>query len=221
MSYHILIIDDDNGILETLKTWFENDGHCVTAVDCYNSALLEVKKLEYDVIIADNRLNDASGHSGFDFLRYYKKHRPKALAVLISGYPIKPIERDNVDLYYEKPLDWDKIIQDIFGNCDNGSVGSCMTCENQSVIDIFREDIKDLKERYTNMHSGVKEAVTYSRESKDVAEKTYKILAVDDGDRQSLISKVRGNQAKLKYFWALIVAQTTAIIGLAAVLIAK
>jgi response regulator RpfG family c-di-GMP phosphodiesterase len=111
--YKMLIADDDEGSLNTLRLEFRGDYMVLLARDS-NEALEELFKPENNditIIIADKKMPKASG---LDFLRETKEKFPHAIRVMITAYPdindVEELINDiGIDLLYYKPLTDDKV----------------------------------------------------------------------------------------------------------------
>jgi DNA-binding NtrC family response regulator len=100
----ILVVDDEEGIRETLSLYLEAMGYLVeTAPDA--AAGLEAIVRGFDLVITDLRM---PGLSGLEYLKALRMMEPDLLTVIISGYPsVETIEEARAHgavAYLRKPL---------------------------------------------------------------------------------------------------------------------
>ncbi len=84
-GYHILAVDDEEYLLDTLEDILTEEGH---AVDCFlkpEEALKALESSQYDLIITDFEM---PGMDGREFAHRAKSVRPMLPVVLLSGWPI-------------------------------------------------------------------------------------------------------------------------------------
>lgn len=58
----ILIVDDEPGLLFSLKAYLEDEGHIVTGVTTGKEAIRALTEHAYDIVIIDVRLPDIDGN---------------------------------------------------------------------------------------------------------------------------------------------------------------
>ncbi len=78
----ILLVDDDFDLAETLKEWFEMDGHLVDAVQTGSAALANMASSSYDIIILDWQLPDGEG---VDVCRQYRAQGGTDKVLMLTG----------------------------------------------------------------------------------------------------------------------------------------
>ena len=116
MSKHILVVDDDMNILETMQFMLAAEGHDVTIADRgeFAEALPERHGLLPDLIILDILL---SGKDGRDITRKLK-HEQETHAIpilLFSAVPEveKSARESGADDFLAKPFDIDDLLKKI------------------------------------------------------------------------------------------------------------
>lgn len=82
-SHHILIVDDDSDIRETMTTLLTMNEYTVTAVSDGPSAIEEVKKEKYHMVITDLMLPQMNG---IDIIKNVKSIDPDIQCLIITGY---------------------------------------------------------------------------------------------------------------------------------------
>jgi signal transduction histidine kinase len=79
----ILVVDDEDNVLITIKAILEMDGHAVDIAQTAAEAIEMVNGTDYDVVLTDLRLGDASGQ---DILASVRKRRPTTVLLMLTGY---------------------------------------------------------------------------------------------------------------------------------------
>lgn len=79
----ILLVDDDRHVLESMSSWLRSNGYAVVAAGTYQEAIGHIDRNEFDLMLADIRLDE---RDGFELLAYSRQHRPKTSVILITGY---------------------------------------------------------------------------------------------------------------------------------------
>jgi len=82
-SPHILVVDDEAGILESLSRTFEREGFRVTATDSGAQAIDVVRQDHVDVVLADIMMPKMSGT---DLLRTLKKLAPAIEVIMMTAF---------------------------------------------------------------------------------------------------------------------------------------
>ena len=108
----ILIIEDEEILRFTFKTFLSKEGHeVITAID-YSSALKLISESEPDLIIADIILG---GNTGIDLLRKVKEIGIRCPVILITGQPSIETASESVRLgaydYLPKPVEKHDLIK--------------------------------------------------------------------------------------------------------------
>jgi len=111
----ILIIDDDELIVKMIKIILsKNEKFNVTSLISSSSALENLIDYKYDVLLLDGHL---PGISGFELLKYCKKHHPYMEVIMISGN--KDLDKatnsikDGAFDYIQKPFEPTQLINSI------------------------------------------------------------------------------------------------------------
>ncbi len=109
-NMNTLLIDDDEGIRDSLSLFFESEGCYLTALEDAEKALIAIGNHNYDIIIADYKL---PGMNGLDFLKQIQGTHPNAIKILITAYGSKEVvaEASKVGIqdFIEKPISSDII----------------------------------------------------------------------------------------------------------------
>jgi len=79
----ILILDDDKIILDSLCEFLNLEGYETTGVETLKSAVSELHKQRFSLILSDVSLPDGNG---FELLNLVKKNHPQTVVIVITGY---------------------------------------------------------------------------------------------------------------------------------------
>jgi DNA-binding NtrC family response regulator len=111
----ILLVDDEERILRTLKLTFRREPFEVIATTSPMEALKMLEKQPVDVIISDQRMPEISG---VDFLRQAREIQPHAVRLLLTGYSdleaiIRSVNEAEIYRYIQKPWDNEDLLQKV------------------------------------------------------------------------------------------------------------
>jgi len=106
----ILFVDDEERILNALRSIFRRDYHVFTAINGAE-ALEFVTKFKPQVVVSDQRMREMTG---IELLRQVREHSPNTVRMLLTGYSdlaaiIGSINEGEVFRYISKPWDNDDI----------------------------------------------------------------------------------------------------------------
>jgi DNA-binding NtrC family response regulator len=109
----ILIVDDEDNVLQTLRMVFENEGYDVcTASSCREALQLLSNGKSFDAVITD--LNMESEDVGLEVARAAVKRKPKPAVVICTGFASldnsKESLRLGVDYMAHKPVELTALI---------------------------------------------------------------------------------------------------------------
>jgi DNA-binding NtrC family response regulator len=82
MPYTILVVEDNQGLRESMALYLRKLHHNVHEAQTVEKAMEYVKRIEFDVAIADYRLADALG---LDLLTYIHSVSPRTKKILVTG----------------------------------------------------------------------------------------------------------------------------------------
>ena len=108
---HVLIVDDDQGLVSLLQRFLHNEGFLVSAVFDHRSGLDAALSGEYDVVILDVMLPGKNGFEVCESLRQYKAHIP----ILMLTGKIEVEDRvhglnSGADDYLVKPFSFGELV---------------------------------------------------------------------------------------------------------------
>ena len=106
MPAKLLVIDDENGILEEVKSYFEEEGFTVFTADSGEEGIQILKREKPDVLLVDMKLPDMSG---LLVLKVAKEASPLTKVIVNTGYVdqvlIDQAEELGRDVFLQKPFD--------------------------------------------------------------------------------------------------------------------
>ncbi|TAK09099.1 MAG: response regulator [Candidatus Manganitrophaceae bacterium] len=79
----ILLVDDEEALLETLRSILELDGYQVVTVSSGEEAIQTMERSSFDLILTDLKMK---GISGLDVLAHAEKLWPRPVTILLTGY---------------------------------------------------------------------------------------------------------------------------------------
>ena len=117
MKKKILIIDDDANIISLLTLFLQRNGSDVLSGQSAEKGLAFIRKQDFDLILLDIMLPDASG---LDVLKRIKKIVPHVPVIMITGgcdleIARKSLSEGAVD-YITKPFDLDYLHTTVIAN---------------------------------------------------------------------------------------------------------
>jgi DNA-binding NtrC family response regulator len=107
---HLLVVDDDRHVLESMADWLRGQGFELDASPGYADALERLRGRNFELVLADVRLRDGDG---FDLLEQCRRNWPATQVILMTGYgtpdgAIEAIHAGAFD-YVTKPLIGDEL----------------------------------------------------------------------------------------------------------------
>ena len=80
---HLLLIDDDEWVRESLKLYFESEGCRIIALETAEEGLDVTARRHFDIIIVDYRL---PGMDGLEFVRHLPPRQADTVKILMTAY---------------------------------------------------------------------------------------------------------------------------------------
>lgn len=110
-NIRIIIIDDDSGIIDSVKG-FLGDKYYIEGFTSSKEGLSKLKEETFDLLILDYYIDELSGANVIDEIRKYNN---ELYILLLTGYGekvpgIKSLEKLKIQNYYEKSGDFEKLI---------------------------------------------------------------------------------------------------------------
>lgn len=110
----ILIVDDEAGIVEEIKSFLREEGYEVRTADTAKQGMRTLEEFQPDVVFIDVKLPDMSG---VEVLKACKTKSPKSKTVMVTGYVDQNVmdeaEAVGRDSFLAKPFDLVKIVSEI------------------------------------------------------------------------------------------------------------
>ena len=82
----ILVIDDDDLVLASLRVQLEANDHCVFTADCGRAGIAMVSEGAFDVVICDVFMPEMDG---FETIRAIHERDPDVPVIVISGFTFR------------------------------------------------------------------------------------------------------------------------------------
>ena len=112
MNYYIHIIDDEETLLISFKSFFSQKGYQVTTSTSGKEGLQKIKKKPPDLVFLDLKLPDLNG---LEVLEKIKSIDPEIAVIMMTGYTDSTLIKESLEagvlkvLY--KPFDMDRVIE--------------------------------------------------------------------------------------------------------------
>lgn len=110
----LAIIDDEAGIVEETKAFFEEEGYKVYTADSGEDGIKIIQTVKPDVILIDMKLPDISG---LRVLAAAKQFSPRSKTIVITGYVdqgvIDEAEKLGRDTFLQKPFDFEVLKNEV------------------------------------------------------------------------------------------------------------
>ena len=114
MPAKLLVVDDENGILEEVKSYFEEEGYQVFVADSGEEGIQILKREKPDVLLVDMKLPDMPG---IQVLKASKEESPLTKVIVMTGYVdqimIDQAEELGRDIFLQKPFDLEKLKSEV------------------------------------------------------------------------------------------------------------
>lgn len=111
---NLLMVDDDEDILETLKDVFQEKGYRIEIAKTGKDAITKARKHFFDVALIDIKLPDIPG---IEVLREFRQKHPATMTIMATGYATLQNAVDALNLganaYIMKPIDAERLDQRI------------------------------------------------------------------------------------------------------------
>ena len=110
----LLIIDDEGGIVDEIKSFFEEEGYEVHSADTGKEGLEQLAAVKPDLVLLDMKLPDMPG---LNVLKTCKTDYPATKVIVNTGYVDQNIidesERLGRDSFLQKPFDLERLKNEI------------------------------------------------------------------------------------------------------------
>jgi two-component system NtrC family response regulator len=147
----IIIVDDDEGIRETLTAILQEEGYRVDSAESGKEAIEKTRTGFYNLALIDVRLPDIEG---IDLLKEIKETVPKIRKIIITGYPTlqNAVEAVNngADAYVLKPFEIEKVLRIIKEQLEKQHDEKKYSQEK--VTEFIETRVKELEKEKTGTH---------------------------------------------------------------------
>ena len=110
----LLIVDDESGIIEEVKAFFEEEGYEVATADTGKEGIEALARHKPDLMLLDMKLPDISG---IQVLKFCKENSPHTKIIVNTGYVdqniIDEAERLGRDSFLQKPFNLERLKEEI------------------------------------------------------------------------------------------------------------
>jgi two-component system, response regulator, stage 0 sporulation protein F len=107
-SMRILVVDDELPIHMLLCEAFRQDEMSVISADRLNAVEKELKRNQFDFVIADTGRGGILESEGLELLSYIKRNWPRTKVLIMTGEGSPELRREalerGADYYFEKPF---------------------------------------------------------------------------------------------------------------------
>ena len=143
----ILVVDDEEAILETMKFTFEDEYEVYTSTDARRALDILDEKSPIAAVLTDHRM---PGMSGVEFVTEVWQRHPATVRMILTGFAdmdaiLEAINRGHVYAYLTKPWEQDQLKQLMKRAVDhyNLTVENQRLLEEQTHANVFLEAVMD------------------------------------------------------------------------------
>jgi len=119
VGHRLLIVDDEEAIVLTMKEYFETFGHQVDVARGREEAEAFLLGEPYALMIADLRLHPVRESEGLDLIALVRERSPATRVVLFTGYAtpevVSEARRLGADAFLQKPQALTDVARVVFG----------------------------------------------------------------------------------------------------------
>src|SRR5581483_302238 len=110
----LLIVEDDNGIRDTMATFLEMEGYAVDAVSSTGEALARISEESYPIVISDIYIDQ---RTGLDVLEAARRKDPSCSVILMTARgtmeTVMAATRGGAFDYIAKPFEFDRVLETV------------------------------------------------------------------------------------------------------------
>jgi signal transduction histidine kinase len=155
----VLVVDDEESVVVTIKAILQLDGYNVATTTSGKEAREMVRKVEYDLVLTDLRLEDGDG---LDVLRAVRESYPETVTIMLTGYAslesaIQALRAGAYD-YLVKPSEVEELRATVARGIERRRLGQELRLRvaelaalNDSLQQRIDEATAELKERYEQL----------------------------------------------------------------------
>lgn len=155
----VLVVDDEESVVVTIKAILQLDGYNVATTTSGKEAREMVRKVEYDLVLTDLRLEDGDG---LDVLKAVRDSYPETVTIMLTGYAslesaIQALRAGAYD-YLVKPSEVEELRATVARGIERRRLGQELRLRvaelaalNASLQQRIEEATAELKERYEQL----------------------------------------------------------------------
>jgi signal transduction histidine kinase len=155
----VLVVDDEESVVVTIKAILQLDGYNVATTTSGAEALEMVRKVEYDLVLTDLRLEDGDG---LDVLKAVRESSPETVTIMLTGYAslesaIQALRAGAYD-YLVKPSEVEELRATVSRGIERRRLGQELRLRvaelaalNASLQERIDEATAELKDRYEQL----------------------------------------------------------------------
>lgn len=153
MTGKILFVDDEEGILSSLKRLFEEDNYEILTTTSGYRAIELFEKEPFDIIVSDQRMSEMDG---VQFLEQAKRRCPESIRMMLTGHAdineaIDSINRGEIYRYITKPWNNDELKAIIHDAIELQRLRK----ENKDLLELTKKQNLELKDLNANLEEKV------------------------------------------------------------------
>ena len=183
---HILIVDDEKSILQSLEGILKDEGYSVTTAENGARAMEIIRTESLDLVLLDIWMPDMDGIKA---LKAIKEYRSDLGVIIMSGHgtvetAVKAIKLGAMD-YIEKPLSLDNVLKRVGQGIEQQKIVREDTAANKKILE--KSEIIGKSEEIQEIKKGIEKA---SRVSDPI------LIIGEKGTGKELIARIIHNKSK-------------------------
>lgn len=183
-GYKILVVDDEQGIIDSISIFLKRSGYNVSGITNPLEAIEQIRKENFDLLILDYIMTPVHGDKVIEEVRKFNKD---LYILLLTGHkdlvpPLETIKRYDIQGYCEKSDNPSQLLLLI--------ESALKSVEQVKTIKKINSELKISQEKLTDAYMGTVEALRVAVDAKDTYTKGH-------SDRVAYYSKMLAKQLNL------------------------
>ncbi len=167
----LLFVDDEPGILSSLRRLFRPQGYRILIAESGQAGLDILEKENVDLVISDMRMPEMDGAT---FLKNVRQRWPNVVRILLTGYAditstVSAINEGEIYRYISKPWDDNEIVQVVNDALERRRLQD----ENRRLSELTLRQNEELKELNAGLEQKVNERTAEVRVALNELKKTF------------------------------------------------
>ncbi|EKE17853.1 MAG: hypothetical protein ACD_10C00242G0002 [uncultured bacterium] len=167
----LLFVDDEPGILSSLRRLFRPHGYRILIAESGALGLAELEKTPADLVISDMRMPEMDGAT---FLKAVRQRWPHTVRILLTGYAdvtstVAAINEGEIYRYVSKPWDDEEIVNTV----RDALVRQRLELENQRLTTLTQVQNEELKGMNASLEQKVAERTAELRQALSFVEQSH------------------------------------------------